>query len=97
MKDMRQGVCPLCSHNEIIQAAPVEWIYGIGANVLAAAHETNRWVGLDPTKPLGIMNIWICRRCGFVQWFAFEPEKIPIDQEHSTRLIKGSEPEGPYR
>ena len=96
MKDMRQGVCSICGHNEIIQAAPVEWASGFATHVLSVTHETGR-LGVNPTKPLGIMNIWVCRRCGFVQWFAFEPQKIPIGEEHSTRLVRGSEAEGPYR
>ncbi len=96
MVDMRQGKCPVCAHNELIQAAPVE--FGPGAPlVLSVTHEKSRWAGSDPRAPLGVMNIWVCRRCGFVQWFAFEPEKIPIGEEYCTRLIRGPDPGGPYR
>lgn len=88
---MRHGVCAVCSHNEVIQAAPVE--FGQGTRVLSVAHESG-WAGI---KPLGVMNIFVCRRCGFVQWFAFEPDKIPIGDEFTTRMVRGSDPSGPYR
>jgi hypothetical protein len=95
MGDMRQGTCHMCGHNEIIQAAPIA-SQGLQANVLAVTH-TQAWGGRQPRKPLGVMNIFVCRRCGFVQWFAFEPDKIPVGDEYATRLIRGSEPSGPYR
>ena len=46
------------------------------------------------------MAIYVCRRCGYTQWFTKQPREIPIDLHKGTRLIKGSSPpsdHGPYR
>lgn len=94
MRDIREGVCPLCSHNEILQAAAadfVEYNVKLPMSMTTEQRDGNR-------VPVGILNIWMCRKCGFSQWFAFDPDKVPIGTEYSTRLVKGSEPEGgPYR
>jgi hypothetical protein len=91
---MRQGICALCSHNEVIQAAAVDFI-GQGGQRPVSVTTQATWSGSHP--PLGILNMWVCRRCGFTQWFAFEPEKVPLGEEYSTRLIRGTEQAGPYR
>jgi hypothetical protein len=96
MYDIRKGTCPLCGHNEIVQAAPVEWAHGVGPVLLAASHERGL-LGPKPQKPFGALNVFVCRRCGFAQWFAFEPGDIPIGEDFGTRLIRGPESGGPYR
>ena len=94
MEDIRKGICPLCRHNEIIQAAPVEGDYE-RANPLAVTHEKSWFRPLG--RAIGPLNTFVCRRCGFAQWFAFDMEKIPIGDEFGTRLIRGPEDAGPYR
>ena len=96
MVDIRRGACPLCSHNRIIQAAPVDFS-GALAVTPAVTHETSRWAGVRADRPIGLLNIFVCQRCGFTQWFAYTPEAIPIGDEYGTRLIVGPEPSGPYR
>jgi hypothetical protein len=95
MEDIRKGTCPLCRHNEILQTWPEE-AGPAGGNLLAAAHEKGV-LGLNWYKPLGPLSAFVCRRCGFTQWFAAEPARIPVDEKQNVRLIKGPEPQGPYR
>ncbi len=90
MPDIREGSCPQCRHNEIIQSAPVTFTEAGPKPLLASA-------GVDPSRPPGALNIFICRRCGFAQWFAFAPAEIPVGPEFGTRLIHGSVDSGPYR
>jgi rubrerythrin len=96
MEDIRKGVCPMCQHNEIIQAWPAGQPYLKGEHPLSAAHgKMNRWNGAVPL--FGAMTAYICRRCGHTQWATASPEIIPIGDEFQTRLLKGPEPEGPFR
>jgi hypothetical protein len=103
MLDMRQGQCPLCQHDEIIEATLSEFS---GENdeherPLAIAHGTRHQfiVGerTDPDRSYGVLSQCICRRCGFVQWFAAEPGKIPVDTTPGLQLIRAPGAGGPYR
>ncbi len=95
MDDVRQGTCPLCKHNEIIEAelqesdrdglpSPLPVCWG------APPPGSNRW------QPLGVLKAYVCRRCGRTELFAQSPEKLPIGRPHRTRIIQGPEPT-PYR
>ena len=81
MRDMRRGNCPHCDHYEIVQANPSAFGFYAVAG-WKIEHE---------------LNVFVCRRCGFAQWFAYKPDTIVIAEEKGTRLIKGTEPTGPYR
>jgi C4-type Zn-finger protein len=43
-----------------------------------------------------VILMYVCRRCGHYQTAVARPDEIPVDK-YGTRLIKGPEPEGPYR
>lgn len=91
MRDMRDGICPLCEHNEIIEAVAAEFGDQDVERVKAVTYDP-RWVieGRNPKHPHGPLKMVVCRRCGYVQWFADDPASIPIDDEHRTRLIGGA-------
>ena len=99
MLDNRQGVCPLCEHNEIVEAVPAEF----GESNMEVSQQAitydPRWLmsGRNPVYPHGKLMVYVCRRCGYVQWFAENPEGIPIGAEYQTRLIEGEGERGPYR
>lgn len=50
----------------------------------------------DLDVPFGVLDAYVCRACGFVEWYAQEPEKIPIGATFGTSLVEvpGA---GPYR
>jgi hypothetical protein len=53
------------------------------------------WSGV---RHLGVFKTYVCRKCGYTQWFASRPEAIPIGESHGTTLINGKEElGGPYR
>ena len=99
MLDMRLGTCPICSHNEIVRAVPKGFPESDGP--LSTARLQNQAFGMafgpTPTKIFGILNVYLCRSCGFVQWFAIEPDKVPIGEKYDTSLVHGPEPREPYR
>ena len=39
-------------------------------------------------RPRGLLRMLVCRKCGFVQWFASRPEKIPVGEAYETKVIK---------
>jgi len=38
-------------------------------------------------QPFGKLEAWVCRSCGFVEWYAQSPEEIPIAAVHGTELV----------
>jgi len=98
MNDMRKGTCPLCEHNEIIEATPADFA-DQDREVRAAITFDPRWVlsGRNPNSPHGLLKTYVCRDCGYVQWFADQPAEIPVDAEHRTRLIQGAKTKSPFR
>jgi hypothetical protein len=98
MEDLRNGLCPICRHNRVIEAEPAV-IAAVGETLarspLAAAPffeggERPMWSGLAAA--------YICQRCGYTQWFTTYPAEIPIGAEYKTRLIEGPPvDQTPYR
>ena len=110
MEDIRKGVCPLCRHNEILATYPkgtdpgsIHGLYvevSLDANQPAAVVEKNLRAsrGNDKVLHTGSLNIYVCRSCGYCQWFADRPERIPFgDHAGLPKLVKGPAPEGPAR
>ncbi len=87
MRDIRQGNCPKCDYHEIVQALPVT----------VDPLQQLRRISVAPYASVGALNIFICRRCGYSEWYAASPDQIPIGENSSNRLIRGTEPAGPYR
>jgi hypothetical protein len=48
----------------------------------------------DLREPVGIFETYVCRTCGFTEWYAHDPEAIPIGPEYGTELIDvGGDPD----
>jgi|HubBroStandDraft_6_1064221.scaffolds.fasta_scaffold1655567_1 hypothetical protein len=45
---------------------------------------------------LGIVETYVCTRCGFIEWYCQDPEAMPIGDEHNTQLVDYT-PDDPYR
>lgn len=52
--------------------------------------------GAEPTKPYGILEMYVCARCGFTEWYCRDPENIPIGEEFGTEKVDVSG-KSPYR
>jgi hypothetical protein len=108
MEDIRKGACPLCKHNEIVEAEALEFGDFNVASPKGVAYAVTRpqeMLGMTvakggaPSLPdvFGALVSYTCRRCGYTQWFAKDPAQIPIHPGNRTRLIKGQSSDGPYR
>jgi hypothetical protein len=96
MLDMRKGTCGVCGHNEIVEGVVREYVVTkeppIPWRRIFSSHPIDASGG-----PCGKLMVYMCRGCGHVQWFAENPQAVPIGAAYDTRLISGSEPLGPYR
>jgi hypothetical protein len=100
MNDMRKGTCPLCNHNEILEAKPADVVGGHQVrNTKKVPPGAQGWVlmGSNSNDHYGPLTVYVCRSCGFAQWFAGDPGEIPASDYFQTRVIKGPETEGPFR
>jgi hypothetical protein len=99
--DLRTGICPLCGHHEVIESVANEFGSGdYSASQMAVTHkhmEGGGPVGKRRDLPVGRLMLYVCRKCGYVQWFADMPESIPIGEKFQTRLIQGIPSQGPFR
>jgi hypothetical protein len=105
MHDMRSGNCALCGHDEIIKAQARDFYGELGERhepmAVTEAKQASFWSGNATNRPapdqrIGELAQYVCRSCGYVQWFASEPQRIPIGTTHRTSLVKGTK-QGPYR
>ena len=90
---MRQGFCPICDHGEVIEAV-VRDLLDDSAEYKAVTYEAVNFGTIVPVYqrvPHGVLRMYVCRRCGHTQWYADNPENIPIGKEFMTRLIVGSD------
>ena len=44
-------------------------------------------VSPDPSTWRGSLEVYVCRSCGFVEWYCSDPERIPIGPEYMTEEI----------
>jgi hypothetical protein len=45
---------------------------------------------------LGVLEMYICSGCGFVEWYCLDPESIPIGPEYMTEIVDHM-PDSAYR
>jgi len=75
------------------------------ASPMAVTYQVQRLIGasgpsaalpIDARHGYGFLEMYICRTCGFVEWYCNDPERIPIGPRYMTEdLDYGAD--GPYR
>ena len=88
-RDIREGVCPLCGHEEIIEAIPRD-LGDASAEYQAVTYEAVDFGSLVPVYHRvahGVLRMYVCRGCGFTQYFADNPATIPIGEQYMTKVI----------
>jgi hypothetical protein len=100
MRDMRKGICALCEHDEIFVAHPTESGAEGRARPMAVIHLVipKKVLGIEmPGQPVraGQLEAYVCRACGYTQWFTLDAAVIP--KEHVQMISESSGRPGPYR
>lgn len=98
MKDIRKGRCPLCDHREVLASEAREFAADSNGAVMSVTYDA-RWVQTGHNAKHGHGNLWmyVCRGCGYTQWFASDPMSIPVGDEYRTTLVRAPKGEGPFR
>jgi len=57
--------------------------------------------GKDVTAPsifdgFGVLETYVCAKCGFIEWYCQDPESVPIGPEYMTEVVDYSRTT-PYR
>lgn len=82
--------CAKCQFTQFIRAVPRE-IAGNAAGPMFAAHQIEADYGvvepLDVRRGFGVLEAFICKRCGFVEWYCQDPLEIPIGPEYMTEEV----------
>jgi len=91
MTDMRTGVCAVCDHREVVRAGAMEFGARGTSRPMAVTYDGKDGVyGFQPKleEGHGRLRSYTCRSCGFTQWYADTPDKIPLNANMGTKLIK---------
>jgi hypothetical protein len=104
--------CQRCNHPELVRALAREFTtspgeYGVReSRPMAVTAEPvpehtffagrPKGVHVEVDQYRGILEMYICRKCGFTEWYCRDPRSIPIGAEYGTEKL-GGDPTGPYR
>lgn len=103
--------CQRCNGMRFIRAVPRELTATPGDHgmriaspmpvTFACEHERG-WFStsalpIDSRKAFGYLEQYICRKCGFVEWYCNDPERIPIGPQYMTEDIDYGATDTPYR
>jgi len=87
---MKSGQCPKCNATDILVAHPGE--YGGDSMEVGPMSVTAkpRWIlgGRDPRESIGAMVLYVCRSCGFAEWYVTNPKSVPIGQDYQTEILR---------
>ena len=85
MEDMRNGVCALCAHPEVVECRPKSRGYKSAYNPVVAAVVDPGFFSFN--KEVGEILVYACRKCGFAQTFVMEAGTVPIGEPYGTRIV----------
>ena len=100
--------CRRCSHPQVIRAFAREFItihapsampMTVTADPVPPPRRRGRGDSphhVDPEVGHGVLEMYVCRRCGFTEWYCRDPQNIPIGVEYGTELLE-PEAASPYR
>lgn len=89
--------CPKCSHREILKAPLIDR-GKTGYTPAAVATVREKLLGgmYVDVHPVGSIDAYICRGCGYTELFVSDPSEIPDDADGVT-VLRPDESDGPFR
>lgn len=52
---------------------------------------------VDARKSFGHVETYVCKRCGFVEWYCVDVERVPVGPAYMTEEVDYEAREAPYR
>lgn len=82
-------------HDHVHQlAAPMMLTYAVQAEQ-RMVFRGNNVKAPAASRGYGVLEAYVCRACGFVEWYCQRPEELPIGAAYNSELVEI--PEGTYR
>ncbi|MCX5741308.1 MAG: hypothetical protein NT062_02285 [Proteobacteria bacterium] len=86
--------CSKCHFTQFVRAVPRELADRDGhptAGPMFAAYQIPgdelHIEPIDTRRGFGVFEVYICKRCGFVEWYCQDPLEIPIGPEYMTEDV----------
>jgi hypothetical protein len=85
---MRSGICSKCGGSDVIRSLPAEYGHNDFERPMTVTAEP-RWVmsGRNPHNGRGRLSMYVCRDCGYVEWYVQDPQDIPLGEEYQTARV----------
>ena len=100
--------CARCGHGVLVACIVRQRVAGGPLAPLAASFERRlktqmltgeEYIEYEPAPdhaaPRGLFVAYVCRGCGFTEWYALNPESIPVGPAYGTHLVVADRT--PYR
>jgi hypothetical protein len=97
----RDRPCARCGHGVLLacivrqrlgidQLAPLAASFErkLKTRILTGEEEIEYDKSPDHDAPRGVFIAYICRACGFVDWYALNPGAIPVGPAYGTKLVE---------
>jgi hypothetical protein len=90
--------CRCCRGTSFIRVIPRDtWPQSQrGAQVASPMAVTLGAAPANLERPLGVLEMYVCRACGYVDWYCNDPQAVPIGPEYMTELVE-AQGQPPYR
>jgi hypothetical protein len=75
------------SESNVSMVTPFAVTYAPRLNKAVFGGKVKGVYGPDPRTPFAILEMYVCTKCGFSEWYARDPASIPIGPEYGTEKI----------
>ena len=97
--------CRCCSNTSFVRAIPREVAVAekravVSPMAVTFGAQQVGWIGevsADTRRAAGILEMYVCRACGYVEWYCTDPQSIPIGPQFMTEIVGNEDGKGPYR
>jgi hypothetical protein len=75
------------SDSNVSMVTPLAVTYSPRINKAVFGGKVKGVYGPDAREPFGILELYVCTRCGLSEWYARDPAAIPIGPQYGTEKI----------
>ena len=86
--------CGRCSAHQLVRAVPLT--HQAPMYVTTPGDMVRKALGEPSRMAYGLIEMYVCRSCGYIEWYCVDPESIPVSPLTMTQLME-TDSQGPYR